>query len=70
MTEREKELLLCWLANEDIRLDEECTEIRKRLRFRPVDSVDCMEYALAIQRLDDFREFTRMVLRLMNLDHR
>lgn len=68
MTEKEKEMLLAWLVNEDLRLDNEIIELQSRLRFRPVGVGDCFELALAKQRREDFTEFALTVLRLLRLE--
>lgn len=68
MRQSEKELLLAYLVNEESRLEAEVIELRNRIRFRHVDINDCVEMQLALQRLDDFREFGLTVFRLLNLD--
>lgn len=67
MTEKEKELLLSWIVNESLRLDDDLVELRNRVRFRRVDVSDCVELALMLQRVEDFREFSVIVLRLLHL---
>lgn len=67
MTEREKELLLSWIVNEESRLEDDVSELRSRVRYRRIDVSDCFELALALERLDDFREFALIVLRLLHL---
>lgn len=67
MTEKERELLKAWLLNEDIRIDSEIMELKSRLRYRHIDIVDCIELALLINRYQDFKQFSSVVERLLNL---
>lgn len=64
----EKELLWAFIVNEEGRLEGEVVELQNRIRFRRINQNDCFELALALQRLDDFREFALIVIRLLNLD--
>lgn len=68
MTEKEKQLLLSWIINETSRLEDQLVEIRARIRFRRIDLSDNVEMILLQQRLDDFREFTSILLRLLHLE--
>lgn len=68
MTEREKQLLLSWILNETARLEDEVNEIRVRIRFRKIDLSDNVEMILLQQRLNDFREFSSILLRLLHLE--
>ena len=68
MTEKERELILAYIVNQDFRLEEECRELQARLRFRRVGIEDCVELMLAKQRYDDFQEFALVILRLLHLD--
>lgn len=70
MRQTEIELLLAYIVNEESRLENDVTELRNRIRFRHIDVNDCVEMQLALQRLDDFREFALTVIRLLNLDKR
>lgn len=68
MTEKERELLLSWILNETARLEDELNEIRVRVRFRRIDISDNIEMILLQQRLNDFREFSKILLRLFHLE--
>lgn len=68
MTEKEKELILAWIVNEQLRLDQELSELRQRVRFRKIDVTDNFEMILLQQRAADFEEFARVLLRLLRLD--
>lgn len=67
MTEKEKELLLAWVVNEQFRLDQELNELRNRVRFRRIDISDNVEMMLLQQRIADFEEFSRVLFRLLHL---
>ena len=68
MTQKEKELLISWLVNEEMRIESELIEVRNKIRFRNIDLTDNIEMILLQQRLSDFREFSKMLIRLLNLD--
>ena len=67
MTEKEKELLLAWIVNEDFRLDNELQELQQRVRFRKFGIDDTLELLLLKQRREDFTEFALIVMRLLRL---
>lgn len=67
MTEKEKELLLAWVVNEQFRLDQDLNELRNRVRFRRIDISDNVEMMLLQQRISDFEEFSRVLFRLLHL---
>lgn len=68
MTQREKDLLWAWIINEQGRIENELQELRNRIRFRRIDISDNFEMALLQQRLEDFRDFALILIRLLNLD--
>ena len=65
MTEKEKRILQSYLVNEDARLSDMVQELQARIRYRRVDVVDCVELACAINHYDSFREFRRIIDRLL-----
>lgn len=67
MTEKEKELLLAWVTNEQLRLDQELIDLKNRIRFRRIDITDNIEMIILQQRIADFEEFSKMLFRLLNL---
>jgi len=67
MTEKEKELLLSWVVNEQLRLDQELLELRNRIRFRRIDISENVEMILLQQRIADFEEFSSVLIRLLHL---
>ncbi len=68
MRQTEIELIMAYIVNEEQRLENDVIELRNRIRFRHFDVNDCVEMQLALNRLDNFREFALTVIRLLNLD--
>lgn len=63
----EKDLLMQYFINQEIRLEDELTELRNRIRFRRIGIEDTVEMMLTMQRLDDFKEFSRNVCAILHL---
>lgn len=53
----QKEIFYQYLLNERARLEKEVAQLRQALRMREVDAVDCLELALAMERLNSFVDF-------------
>lgn len=70
MTEKERELILSWIVNEESRLDDELVHARNRVRWSRPDMVDIMDFIACLQRYSDFRDFALVIIRLLNLDLR
>ncbi|MCM1224970.1 MAG: hypothetical protein NC548_62020 [Lachnospiraceae bacterium] len=68
MTQKETLLLMSYIYNLRCRTENEVAELRKNIRYKPVDVVDCSELASAITRLDTVTEITENILILLNLD--
>lgn len=68
MTQKEKDLLWSYLVNQELRIESELNELRNRIRFRPIDQVDCTELMLTQQRYQDFTEFALCVIRLLHME--
>lgn len=68
MKASEKEILLSWVINEKLRLDNEYVESLQRVRFRKSDITDFIEMILLLQRIEDFNEFSANMIHLLNLD--
>lgn len=68
MKASEKEILLSWVVNEKLRLDNEYVESLQRVRFRKSDITDFIEMILLLQRIEDFNEFSVNMIHLLNLD--
>lgn len=67
MTEKEKALLLSYQYNNRTYLEREVVQLRSNLRYRDVDSVDCMELMLAIERLNMFNKVFRDVYAILKI---
>lgn len=68
MRASERDLLYAWIVNEESRIANELHEIRNRIRYRDIDVNDNVEMMLTQQRYADFRDFTLVLIRLLNLD--
>ena len=68
MKQKEIELLLSYFVNEEIRLDNQITELRARIRFRNITLEDNIEMILLQQKIDDFREFRQNCMQLLHLN--
>lgn len=55
----QRELWYCYVVNYRQRLEDDIKQLQTNLRYRKVDAVDCMELALAIERLNCFNEYCR-----------
>lgn len=67
MRQSEIELLMAYIVNEEQRLENDLIELRNRIRFRHFDVNDCVEMQLALNRLDNFREFALIVIRFLSI---
>lgn len=70
MNIKEKQLLLQYFIHRSELLEDELQEIQSHIRYRRVDSCDCLELAIAIERLQAFREFSADVVALLKLNDR
>lgn len=64
---KQKEILAAYFNNERDKLEEDVRQLQQRLRYRNADAVDCLELALALERLNAFEDFvksTRAILRM------
>ncbi len=68
MKQKEIELLLSYFVNEEIRLDNQISELRARIRFRNITLEDNIEMILLQQKIDDFREFRQNCMQLLHLN--
>ena len=55
----QRELWFCYCVNYRQRLENDIKQLQTNLRYRKVDAVDCLELALAIERLNCFNEYCR-----------
>ena len=58
-TLKQRELWFCYVVNHRQHLENDIKQLQTNLRYRKVDAVDCLELALAIERLNCFNEYCR-----------
>lgn len=63
----QKEIFYQYLLNERDRLEEDVAQLRQSLRMRKVDAIDCLELALAMERLSAFIDYTDHALAIFKL---
>lgn len=64
----QKEIFYQYLLNERDRLEEDVAQLRQNLRMRKeVDAIDCLELALAMERLSAFIDYTDHALAIFKL---
>ncbi|MBQ7783294.1 MAG: replication initiation factor domain-containing protein [Oscillospiraceae bacterium] len=56
-SQKQRELWMCYVVNQREHLENDVKRLQTNLRYRRVDAVDCMELALAVERLNCFNEF-------------
>lgn len=64
----QKEIFFQYLINERDRLEGEVVQLRQNLRMRDVDAVDCLELALALERLNAFIDYSNHAASIFNLN--
>lgn len=67
MTLKEKELLLSYFIHRGEYLEQEFRQLRANIRFRHIDSADCIECSIALERMVAFKEFSHDVMQLLKL---
>lgn len=60
-TQKEREIWETFKYNRAEHLQHDLRQLQQNLRYRDIDAVDCIELALASQRVADFKEFTKQV---------
>ena len=68
MKKSEYNLVCSYILHNKQALEEEISTMQTNLRFRRVDLTDCIELALAKQRLDTFNEVTGHIQALLNMN--
>lgn len=64
----QKEIFYQYLLNERNRLESDVVQLRQNLRMRKeVDAIDCLELALAMERLSAFIDYTDHALAIFKL---
>lgn len=63
----QKEIFFQYLLNERDRLENDVAQLRQNLRMRGIDAVDCLELALAMERLSAFVDFSDHAIAIFKL---
>ena len=64
----QKEIFYQYLLNERDRLEDEVVQLRQNQRMKKnIDAVDCLELALAMERLSAFIDYSDHALAIFNL---
>lgn len=67
MRQKEVEVLYAYFINYQTILEGDVNQLRQNVRYRNIDTVDCLELALALERLAAFKEFSKNVRALLNM---
>nr|DAX11341.1 MAG TPA: hypothetical protein [Inoviridae sp.] len=68
MKNKEVELLWRYFINNLTALEQEVQQLQQNLRYRRIDTIDCHELALAIERLNTFQKVSNDILLLLRMD--
>ena len=67
MKKHEQALLLSYMVNNRIRLEDTVKQYQSNIRFRKIDLTDCFELIVAQVQLETFNEMTKHIRLLLNL---
>lgn len=70
MRQNEKDLITRYIYNNRVRLENNVHQLQSNIRFRNIDTVDCIELMLAQQELETFKEVTKHIRLLLKLNER
>ena len=65
---KQKEILAAYFNNNRDKLEEDVRQLQQRLRYRNADAVDCLELALALERLNAFEDFVKSTRAILKMD--
>ncbi len=68
MRQNEKDILLAYFYNNYIRLEEIVSNLQTNIRYRSIDSVDCVELICATERFHLFCEVCQDVRSILKLN--
>ncbi len=68
MAVSKKHLFMSYILNQLTRLEQDVQEQTAHIRYRKIDTVDCLELVIAIERLQCFKEFANNAISLLKLD--
>lgn len=64
---RQREIFFNYVYNTRCYLENDIKQLRETLRYKPVDVVDCLELALALERLAAFNKFAAETISILKL---
>jgi len=64
----QKEVLMSYILNNRVRLEGEFQRSQQQIRYRRIDTVDCLECIIAQTRLQAFEEFAAHIMHLMKMN--
>lgn len=64
---KQKQIFMSYLNNKRDFLQEDVRKLQQRLRYREADAVDCLELALARERLSAFEEYANDSMAILKL---
>lgn len=67
MRQNEKDIINMYIYNNTVRLEDTVKQLQNNVRFRRIDSIDCIELLLAQQELETFKEVTKHIKLLLKL---
>lgn len=70
MTQKEFVLLMSYLMNNEDRLKGELDQLQGNIRYRHITDVDCMELLVSSVRYETFKEVSKNIRLLLNIDER
>lgn len=68
MKKSEVAMIYSYFINLRSRLENEVSQLQSNLRYRRVDTVDCIELSTAIERLNMFLEISNSIVLILQLD--
>lgn len=66
-TLKEKEMFLQFEYNHREYLRENIRQLQQNVRYRNIDSIDCIELIIAIERLNGFEEYCKIMHTIFNV---
>lgn len=67
MKQTEKDIINMYIYNNTIRLEDNVKQLQNNIRYRRIDTIDCIELLIAQQELETFKEVTKHIKMLLKL---
>ena len=64
----QKEVLMSYILNYRVRLESEFQRSQQQIRYRRIDTVDCLECIIAQTRLQAFEEYSAHIMAIMRMN--